>query len=70
MPSPGGQGISKSAAGIGEAQHRGAVTRLWKNCLATFLKLWGIFHGFEDPVVESFDLFVGITDHKFLLEVF
>src|ERR1700740_3182936 len=27
-----------------------------------FLKLWGIFHGFEDPVVESFDLFVGITD--------
>jgi hypothetical protein len=25
MPSPGGQGISKSAAGIGEAQHRGAA---------------------------------------------
>jgi hypothetical protein len=25
---------------------------------------------FEDPVVESFYLFVGITDHKFLLEVF
>src|ERR1700737_686451 len=35
-----------------------------------FLKLGGICHGFEDPVVESFDLFVGITDHKFLLEVF
>jgi len=29
-----------------------------------------IFHGFEDPVVQSFDLFIGITDHKFLLEVF
>jgi hypothetical protein len=28
------------------------------------------FHGFEDPVVQSFDLFIGITDHKFLLEVF
>ena len=32
--------------------------------------MWGIFHGFEDPVVESLELFVGITDHKFLLEVF
>src|ERR1700692_2829874 len=26
MPSPGGQGISKSAPGIGGAQHRGAAT--------------------------------------------
>jgi len=40
------------------------------DCLATFLKLCGIIHGFEDPVVESFELFVGITDHEFLLEVF
>jgi hypothetical protein len=29
-----------------------------------------IFHGFEDPVVERFYLFVGITDQKFLFEVF
>jgi|SRR5271166_2109662 len=34
------------------------------------LKLCGVFHGFKDPVVKSFDLFVGITDHKFLFEVF
>jgi hypothetical protein len=35
-----------------------------------FLKLRGIFHGFEDQVVESFELFIGIADHKLLLEVF
>ena len=29
-----------------------------------------MFHGFEDQVVETFELFVGIADHKFLLEVF
>ena len=40
------------------------------DCSQQFLRLCGISHGFEDSVVESFELFVGITDHKFQLEVF